>query len=397
MERPGEGQGESAIAERPQRGLGSARLVISDSSNLFTMVATLSWVALVAAPLLISSALDSLAGGIPLLGVALWLGLLRVARWLSPLTRADALIQRSAYADALALCDETLGVSGAGAWVGSRRLAWLNRRFSALLGLGRYDEALAATVDAMEVSPDPETIANFALALLRLNHYEGAITAAREASALTHGRSVRANATLAWAMLARGQPAEGEALASMSLADIEVLSPYVRRENHVTSLGALAHAQRLLGMRRQASATVARLRRLTKRSPTLISAALLEEASLSENEPTHAAELVTFAFASDPAYTGWYLTQPDTLTFLREAPEVGPLFVQGAEGQARMNTRTPDDEVIARLLASLRPDERARPTLQRSGTALNIQLITLGATLILLLFWMWRFFVSQTF
>ena len=397
MERPDEGHGENAVAERPHGGLVSVRLVITDSSRLFTMVATLSWFALVAAPLLISSALDTLASGAPLIGVALWLALLRVARWLSPLTRADTLIQRGAYADALALCDETLGVSGTGAWVGRRRLAWLNRRFSALLGLGRYDDALAVAVDAMEVSPDPETIANFALALLRLNRYESAIAAAREVSALTHGRSVRANATLAWAMLARGQPAEAEALARVSLADIEALSPYVRRENHITSLSALARAQRLLGLRSQARSTVARLRRITKKTPTLVSAALLEEAGLGADEPPRAAEMVTFAFASDPAYTGWYLTQPDTLPFLREAPEIGPLFVQGAEGQARMNARMPDDEVIARLLATLRPEERARPTLQRSRTAFNTQLITLAATLVLLLFWMWRFFVSQTF
>lgn len=373
------------------------RLVITDSSQLFMMGVALSWVALVLAPLLISIALDTPWNGAPLLGVALWLALLRTARWLSPAARADTLMPRGRYAEALAMCDQSLAVTGDGAWVGPRRLVWLNRRALALLGLGRYDEALAATLDALDASPDPETLANVSTALLRLNRYDVAIDVSRVVGSLTHERSVRANASLAWCMLARDMPAEAEALARLSLADIQALSPYVRRENYAATLSALCFAQRQLGMRRQAKATLARLQRVTRRTPALAAITLLEEAGFYEQDPRRAATLLSRAHASDPAYTGWYLTQPDTLPFLREAPEIGPLFVQGAEGQARMNARMPDDEVIARLLATLRPEERARPTLQRSRTALNTQLITLAATLVLLLFWMWRFFVSQTF
>ena len=374
----------------------SARLVVTDGSRLFTMVATLSWVALVAAPLLISITLNSPMSGAPLLGVVLWLVLLHVARTLSPLTRADRLMQRGSYVETLAMCEQSLAVTGHGAWVGRRRLAWLNRRVTALLGLGRYDEALAAALDAMEASPDPETIANLSVVLLRLNRYEAAIEVAREASTLTSRRSVRANAALAWAMLARGRPAEAEALARASLMDIEALAPYVRRENHVASLGALCRAQRVQGLRRQANATLARLRRAVKGAPMLISVALLEEASFHVDDPARAAELTTYAYASDPAYTGWYLTQPGSLPYLRDAAEVGPLFTQGAASTETMNVHTPDDAVIARVLWTVRPDARRRPTNQRSAAALMTQLITLGVTLALLLFWMWRFFISQS-
>lgn len=396
MALPDEEHVETAVAARPHGGPVSRRLVVTDGSRLFTIVAALLWVALVAAPLLISIALNSLVSGAPLVGVALWLALLRVARWLSPISRADALLQSGAFADALEMCERSLSVSGSGAWIGSRRLAWLNRRFSALLGLGRYDEALTAAVDAMEASPDPETLANLALALLRLNRYESAIAAAREVSALTHGRSVRANATLAWAMLARGQPAEAEALASASLADILALAPYVRRENHVASLSALCRAQHLLGLRSQMKGTLVGLRRATRGAPALAPATLLEEASLREDDPAGAIASVREAFTSDPAYTGWYLTQPGAPAFLRDAPEIAPLLIQGAATIAQMNERTPDDEVIARLLLMIQPEERARPALQRSKAALNIQLVTLGATLILLLLWMWNFFIAQS-
>lgn len=372
------------------------RLVVTDGSKFFTIVATLSWVALVAAPLLVSMLLDSPMNGAPLVGVVLWLLLLRLARWLSPLTQADRLMHRGSYIDALAMCDQSLAVTGTGAWVGQRRLAWLNRRVTALLGLGRYDEALAAALDAMEASPDPETIANLAVILLRLNRYEAAVAVAREASMLTNQRSVRANATLAWAMLARGHPAEAEALARMSLVDIEALAPYVRRENHVASLSALCRAQRVQGMRRQASATLARLRRAVKGAPTLTAVALLEEAGLRADEPAQAAEQTIYAYASDPVYTRWYLTQPGTLPFLRETPDVAPLFVHGANSIAEMNAHTPDDEVIARLLRTIRPEARPRPASQRSRAALTTQLITLGVTLALLMIWMWRFFISQS-
>lgn len=374
----------------------SANLAVTDSSGLFTLVAALSWGALVMAPLLISIGLDTSLSGLPLVGVVLWLLFLRVARWLSPAARADAMMQRGRFAEALMMCEHSLAVTGPGAWVGRRRLVWLNRRTVALLGLGRYDEALKAAIEAMETSPDPETIANCAVALLRLNRYDLAIEAGRMVSQLTHGRSVRANTAMAWAMLARGYPAEAEALAHVSLYDIQALTPYVRRENHAASLSALCRAQRALGLTRQANATLARLRKVTKGSRPLAAVLLLEEADTLQEEPKQGSERVARARASDPAYTVWYLAQPGALPTLREEPNVAQRVAQAEIGVARMSSRAPDDEVVHRLLHSLRPDASASPAYQSSATALTAQIITLGATLALLLLWMWRFFISQT-
>jgi tetratricopeptide (TPR) repeat protein len=368
---------------------------VTDGSSLFTRVAALSWVGLALAPILISIALDSPLSGAPLLGVALWLALLRVARWLSPAARADTLAQRGRYDEALAMCDQSLAVTGTGAWVGRRRLVWLNRRVTALLGLGRYDEALAAAIVAMEASPDPQTIANCSVALLRLDRYELAIEAARLASQLTSGRSVRANATLAEAMLARGLPAEAEALARVSLSDIQALAPYVRREHHAACLSALCRAQRALGLTRQLAATLARLRRVTSPEPALVAIFLLESAA-STADTSQAAELVMRAHAANPAYTSWYLTQPGVLPALRSTPDIAPLVSHSAAEMQRMSDLAPDDEALHLLLGSLRLAAHPSPTYQSSLAALTTQVITLGATLALLLLWMWRFFISQT-
>ena len=380
------------VSRRPAH---AARLVVTDGSSLFTAVAALTWAGLVLAPLLLTMAFDTPLNGAPLIGVVVWLIFLRVARWLSPAARADALARNGRYTEALAMCEQSLAVTGTGAWVGRRRLVWLNRRVTALLGLGRYDEALTAAITAMETSPDPETIGNVSVALLRLNRYEMAIEAARIASRLTHGRSVRANATLADAMLARGLPAEAEALARVSLTDIQALTPYVRREHHAACLSALCRAQRTLGLSRQSAHTLSRLRRLAKQAPSVSVYALLEEAASTEDD-TQAAEMVIRARATNPIYTGWYLTQPDTLPALRETSGIAPLIVQGAINIQRMSDHAPDDEALALLLRSLRSEAYASPTYQSSMAALTMQLVTLGATLALLLLWMWRFFISQS-
>lgn len=373
----------------------AARLVVTDGSSLFITVAALAWAGLVLAPLLISIALDDPLNGAPLIGVVVWLVFLRVARWLSPATRADALARQGRYAEALAMCDESLGVTGSGAWVGRRRLVWLNRRVTALLGLGRYDEALAASIMAMEASPDPQTIANCSVALLRMNRYPLAVETARLVSQLTQERSVRANATLAEAMLANGLPAEAEALASVSLADIQALAPYVRREHHAACLSALCRAQRALGLQRQSAATLARLRRLVRGAPPLAAIATLEEAAALVNA-TDAARLVMRAHATNPIYTGWYLTQPGTLPALRDVPEIATLAEQARAEIARLSARAPDDEALHLLLRNLRPIAHASPIYQSSMAALATQALTLGATLALLLFWMWRFFIGQS-
>jgi tetratricopeptide (TPR) repeat protein len=338
-------------ARMSRRALPAARLVVTDGSSLFMTVASLSWFGLVLAPLLISIA--------------------------------------------LAMCDQSLAVTGTGAWVGRRRLVWLNRRVTALLGLGRYDEALAAALAAMETSPDPETIGNVSAALLRLNRYDLAIDVARMASHLTNGRSVRANATMAETMLARHLPAEAEALARVSLADIQALTPYVRREHHAACLSALCRAQRALGLRRQSANTLSRLCRLARQSPPLAVFTLLEEAAFAD-DVTQSAELVLRARARNPAYTGWYLTQPDTLPALRQAPEIAPLIAQSDASIQLMSARAPDDEALRLLLRAVGSEAHASPTYQSSLAALTVQVVTLSATLALLLLWMWRFFISQS-
>lgn len=403
MARPFDGDATRAHAGRagaaPARGAHvtspAARLVVTDGRNLFITVAALSWAAVVLAPLLISIALDNPLNGAPLVGVVVWLVFLRVARWLSPAARADTLARQGRHAEALAMCDESLGITGNGAWVGRRRLVWLNRRVTALLGLGRFDEALAASIVAMEASPDPQTIANCSVALLRMNRYALAIETARLVSQLTQERSVRANATLAEAMLAHGLPAEAEALASVSLADIQALAPYVRREHHAACLSALCRAQRALGLQRQSAATLNRLRRLVRGAPPLAAIATLEEAAALLNA-TDAAELVTRAYATHPVYTGWYLAQPGTLPALRDMPEIATLSAQAQAEIERMSARAPDDEALHLLLRTLRPIAHASPIYQSSAAALATQALTLGATLALLLFWMWRFFIGQS-
>lgn len=371
-------------------------LVVTDSSGLFTMTAALSWFGLVLAPIILSIVFNLPASGLPLIGVALWLGLLRMARWLSPAAHADTFIQKGRYAEALAMCERSLAITGSGAWVGRRRLVWLNRRVTALLGMGQYDAALLAAVDALEASPDPETIANCAVALLRLNRYDMAIEMARMACALTHDRSVRANATLAWAMLAHGQPAEAEALAGASLADIQALTPYVRRENHTASLSALCQAQRALGLTRQANSTLKRLRRIAQRAPAVAAVILLEEAGIRAEEPDIAAGLIARAHAADPAYTGWYLTQPIAQRFRNDSQVAASLAQQAFNVIGRMSAAAPEDSSIQMLLQSLRSAASPRPTYQSSAPALMTQVATLSATLALLLLWMWRFFISQS-
>src|SRR5436305_549624 len=123
--------------------------MVGDRSRIFTIGLIASWLALVAAPIIVSVALNQPAAGLPLLGVVVWFIMLRLARQLSPAAYADALMRRGKYAKALARCDRALSLTGRSAWTGPRRLVWLNRRTATLLGLGRADEALQAALDAM--------------------------------------------------------------------------------------------------------------------------------------------------------------------------------------------------------------------------------------------------------
>src|SRR5215469_4711329 len=234
----------SALAMKPVSLKSAVIMPVRDRSSLFTYILSITWLAGVAVPICYSLISGNPATGLPLLGVVLWYLLVRGARWLSPAAQADALMRRGRYKEALALCDRALAIEGDGAWVGTRRLVWLNRRTTALISLGCQDQALQASLDALTVSADPETLGNCALALLRLNRYDEAIASARLALALTRERSVLCHGVLAMAMLAKGKPAEAEAAAAAGLEDSRSLYPFVRLERYTICLAAAARAIR---------------------------------------------------------------------------------------------------------------------------------------------------------
>ncbi|HEV2403943.1 MAG TPA: hypothetical protein VGR88_00740, partial [Ktedonobacterales bacterium] len=180
---------------------------IRDLSQPFSRWLALAWLIIVCAPLVASVLLDTPVDGLPLLGIVVWIVLLRYARRLSPALRADMLTRSGKYTQALDMAERALAVDGEGAWMGPRRLVWLNRRTTALLALGEYDAALGSAIEALVSHADSETISNCAQALVRLNRYEEATRAARLALALSRERSLTAQTSLAMVMLASGRPA----------------------------------------------------------------------------------------------------------------------------------------------------------------------------------------------
>jgi len=367
-----------------------------DRRRLFSVGLAASWLLLVAAPIALSVAFGRPLEGLPLAGVLAWFFLLRLAQGLSPSNRGDRLLRRGRAAEALALSDRALALEGRGAWTGDRRLLWLNRRTLALLALGRTAEALGAALDAVAYAPDPETLANCALVLLRLNRYDEAARAARMVEDLTRERSVLAHAVLAAERLARGMPAEAEALARAGLADVQALVPLVRPEHHVACLAALARAERAQRERTAAAALLPELRRAARPDPALGAVALVEEAERPVDKPEDAdAAFALLAQAGKlaPPYVNWYVTQPGTLGSLRMDERFAPLR-QGAEAElTRLRAAAPDAGRVARELGVAEKGASARPAPQASRGAISIQVVTLAGTLVLLLLWTWRFFI----
>lgn len=374
--------------------------LVSDQSNLFTRGLAVAWTVAVALPLLASIQAEHPWRGVPLLGVVLWFGLLRLARWLSPASRADALAARGKYQEALALCEQALCVAGEHAWVGTRRLVWLNRRTNALLGLGRAGDALVSALEALAFSPDPETLGNCAMALLRLNRYEEATGAARLALALTRERSVIGHAVLAQVMMARGMRAEAEALASAGAEDAGMLQPLVRTEYYAMCLAVASRSIRLLGRKDQAKRYFDDLRKITGTSPFTRCLALVEEADgiAARGDATEQAprifELLATARELAPSYVYWYLTQPGT--FQRFAEDERLITVRDAATTYLAETAlaAPTIETVATTLAAAQHNPRPRPAPQASREALLVQVITLGGTFALLLLWTWHFYLS---
>jgi tetratricopeptide (TPR) repeat protein len=369
---------------------------IGDQSRLFTVALGASWLVAVALPIALSALVGQSWDGLPLLGVVMWIVLLRAARWLSPAGRADALMRVGRYADALAMAERALGVHGGGAWIGRRRLVWLNRRTNALLALGRTDTALSAALEAVESSPDPETLGNCALALLYLNRCEEAASAARLVLALTRERSLVGNTVLATVMLAKNMPAEAEALARAGLADARALIPLVRPEHYAACVCALSRAQRLQGRKVGADRTLNDLRKSSHRGSLPRAMILCEEAdSLADIPEEHGQAAALLASASEmaPGYVSWFVSQRTTLTAMRDDPRLAPLVSNATQTLASRNVGAPPADLVAMMLVEAEHAARPRPVPQSSREALLMQVLTLGGTFALLIWWTWRFFL----
>jgi tetratricopeptide (TPR) repeat protein len=341
-----------------------------------------------------------------LLGVGIWFVALRVGRMASPPARCDRMLARGQYAQALALCEAALGVPGQDAWTGTRRLAWLNRMSQALTGVGRYGAGLVLATDSLAAHADPETLSNCAQCLLWLNRYVEAEGAARAALALTRGRSVSANAVVATVTLAKGQPAEAEAAARAGLSDVEALLPFVQPAHQAALLAALCRAERELGETTQAEKHLRALRRVAHHNPLLRAEALMEEADTLASGPVptrlEALDRMVSAAALAPHYVCWYLQQPTTLFEVRGEPIYHATLATAREAWLRTLPPTeagadggaPSPVHVAVELATAEERGYSRPAHHAIWATLIVQAGAMLATLGLLVWWTWRFFLQ---
>ncbi|HKT36763.1 MAG TPA: hypothetical protein VJR48_00215 [Ktedonobacterales bacterium] len=367
-----------------------------DRSRIFTIGLAISWVLVVALPIIISVRLEQSWYGLPLVGVVVWFAGLRVARVLSPAVRADAEMRRGDYEAARVRSQRALAVQGAAAWTGTRRLVWLNRYATALWILGRPDEALNAALEAVTISSDPETLGNCAATLLALNRYAEVSAAARLAQSLSRERSVSANAALAGAMLARGLPAEAEALALAGFTDVQALLPLARREHYVACLAILCRAERALKRTEAAAQAFEALQKAPRHVRALQAFALVEEA---EREATaggkeRAFALLSEAYERNEPYVLWYFTQPDSFQWMRGDPLYVRAVAAADERESRLSEHAVSVEQVALVLAQAQKTGHPRPAPQASRAALAAQLLTLAATVALLTWWTWSFFIG---
>lgn len=369
---------------------------IGDRSQPFILGLVITWAGLIALPLVFSLVIGNLYSGLPVLGVVLWFGLLRLARWLSPPVRADRLMRRGRYAEAVAWCDRALAVEGPAAWRGGRRLIWLNRKATALLALGQGAEALTTAIEAMAISADPQTVSTCAEALLHLNRYEESERAARLALLLTRERSVSANATLATVLLARGEPVEAEAHARAGLKDIEMLLPMVRPEHYVACLLALSRALRLQGNTQAGEKYLRRLDRVARRRPALRAMVQVERAEYlapTLSQRSEALVMVQAAGRVAPRYLRWYGSQPGTLAPLRDEYGITPILT-ALEEEYPLTLPAPTLEWMRLALEKAEHSARTRPAPQQSQQALTAQLVLLTGTALILAVWAWHFYLA---
>lgn len=368
----------------------------SDRGDLFIGWLIATWLLFVAVPICVSVVMGTMGYGLPLALVLIWFIFLRGAQILSPSVRADRLMRNGHYARALELCDRALAQSGKNAWQGNRRMVWYNRRVSALLGLGKVDDALSAALEAVNASPDSQTLGNLSLVLLRLNRYDEAEEIARGVLALTRERSIIGNVVLAGVKLKRGLPADADSLARTSLADVRQLLPNVRPEHHVACLAVMCRAARAQGQPEIAEYLFKDLKNAAGSDHTLQSVAVLEEI---ENLPDTAVgrdegfQLLEEAYQLDPHYTLWQVTQPGTLIILRGDGRFVLWGERSTAEFAEFAAIAPSREALAEALSGIGSRAQARPIAQANTLALGVQLATLGGTLVLLLWWTWRFFL----
>ena len=367
-----------------------------DHSRNFTIGLALSWLLVVALPIIISVRLSQPLYGLPLLGVVVWFVGLRAARLLSPAVRADAEMRRGDYEAARERCRRALAVQGAAAWTGTRRLVWLNRYTTALWILGRPDEALNVALEAVTISSDPETLGNCAAILLSLNRYAEVSGAARLAQSLSRERSISANAALAGAMLARGLPAEAEALALAGFTDVQALLPLARREHYVACLAVLCRAERALNRKEAATQAFAALQKAPGQVRVLQAFALIEEAerqATTTEGKTRVFALLSDAYDRNAPYVLWYFTQPDSFQWMRDDPLYIRAVTAADERESQLAAHAVAVEQVALVLAQAQKMGHPRPAPQASRVALVAQLLTLAATVALLTWWTWSFFI----
>lgn len=372
---------------------------IRDLSDFFARGLAVAWVLIVCAPLALSVMLNTPANGLPLIGIIVWIALLRLARRLSPAARADSLMRKGRYVKALEMAEGALAVEGDGAWMGGRRLVWLNRRTMSQLALGQYDFALASAIEALITHPDSETISNCAQALARLNRYDEATQAARLALSLSRERSLTAQTSLALAMLARGMPAEAEALARAGSTDAQALMPLVRPEQYATCLTALARAERALGRTQPAERSLLELKRLAHKSSLVRAMYLLEDAESrleSTGERDRAFDTLRAAQTLAPEYADWYVLQPGTFASLRDDARLAEMVTLAEERYHDFASLAPNEETVSRAISYGTRSGTPRPAPQSSRGALLAQVLTLGGTFLLLLFWTWHFFLAAS-
>jgi tetratricopeptide (TPR) repeat protein len=370
---------------------------IRDLSQPFSRGLAFAWLIIVGVPLVASVLLDTPADGLPLLGIVVWIALMRYARRLSPALRADMLTRDGKYTQALDMAERALAVDGEGAWMGPRRLVWLNRRTTALLALGEYDAALGSAIEALVSHADSETISNCAQALVRLNRYEEATRAARLALSLSRERSLTAQTSLAMVMLASERPAEAEALARAAHVDARSLLPLVRPEQYAICLATLSRAERTLGRREEAERRLLELRKSIHKSSFLHAMVMIEEADAhweTEEERARAWGLIFAARGLAPDYTYWFALQPGTFAAFRDDARLTELVAAAERRFAEIATRAPGTEVVEKALAFATRTGTSRPAAQSSREALLAQVFTLGGTFVLLLFWTWHFFLA---